>query len=167
MSILQTGSNHPAPAQRHAELSNRDDPMVAAKRCPSSRAQLGVNGGNRELLGSPVESRGRSTVPTQRHAALLKDADPMPKLLKTAQNANLKLTRNHGLVLCTLKTPHSKTETSRQHYSSTPITVRQNPRYKTLGGFRRQKCQHCQQAMKRTDHRSGGYPMCSSVTAWS
>ncbi|KAJ7815553.1 hypothetical protein B0H14DRAFT_3476063 [Mycena olivaceomarginata] len=36
-----------------------------------------VNVGNREFLDAPAESRGRSTAPTQRHAALLKSADPM------------------------------------------------------------------------------------------
>ncbi|KAJ7858327.1 hypothetical protein B0H13DRAFT_1901883 [Mycena leptocephala] len=77
MSILQTGSIHPAPAQRHAELLNRDNPMVAATRCPGSRTQNGFNVGNREFLDAPAESRGRSTAPTQRHAALLKSADPM------------------------------------------------------------------------------------------
>ncbi|KAJ7805984.1 hypothetical protein B0H14DRAFT_2610773 [Mycena olivaceomarginata] len=76
MSIFQTRSNHPAPAQRHAELPNRDDPMVAATRCPGSRAQNGFYGGTRELMGAPAESRGCPTAPTQRHAALLKSADP-------------------------------------------------------------------------------------------
>ncbi|KAJ6455289.1 hypothetical protein C8R47DRAFT_211770 [Mycena vitilis] len=77
MSISGTGSLDPAPAPRHADLLNRDNPMVAAPLCPGSRAVEGFSGGNHHTLDLSAESRVYPPAPAQLHAALLKGAGPM------------------------------------------------------------------------------------------
>ncbi|KAJ6448722.1 hypothetical protein C8R47DRAFT_1230917 [Mycena vitilis] len=77
MLISGNGSVDPAPAPRHADLLNRDNPMVAGPLCPGSRAAEGFSGGNRDILDLSAESRVYPPAPAQLHAALLKGAGPM------------------------------------------------------------------------------------------